>query len=163
MALDTGPVQMDRIPQGMETVMASFNERTAGTYRCTFAKLDEDFEITDRTTGERAARWRWVFQETSDPTTVGEIDTLTSVGFRKGSNGLRFLMGMLGRPPQEGDSTDALIGQEFDVQYGPNRAGTLSIVGVVRPDETRSAAAGTTLAPLPAAASSTANDGPLPF
>src|SRR5688572_13047710 len=113
--------------------MAEFNERGAGTYRCTFVKLDEDYRITDKATQQEVVRWRWVFQETSDPTTVGEIDTLTSPGFKKGSNGLRFLMGMLGRPPQVGDKTDALIGQEFDVQYGPNRAGTLAIVGVTRP------------------------------
>lgn len=138
----------------MATVMASFTERGAGTYRAKFVRLDENFEITDKATGQTETRWLWVFQEVSDPTTVGQIDTLTSVGFRKGTNGLRFLMGMLGRPPQEGDNTEALIGQEFDIQYGPNRAGNLAIVGVTKP-------AGPTA--LPAAAASTANDGPLPF
>jgi hypothetical protein len=136
--------------------MASFNERGAGTYRCTFVKLDEDFTITDKQTQQDVTRWRWVFQEVADSTTAGEIDTLTSPGFKKGSNGLRFLMGMLGRAPQVGDTTDALIGQEFDVQYGPNRAGTLAIVGVTRPAN-----------PTPLAAAGVATDqaspGELPF
>ena len=112
--------------------MVKFTEREAGTYRARFVSLDTDFEITDKASGQPVKRWRWVFQETSDETTVGQIDTITSPGFNKGSNGLRFLMGMLGRPPTNEDDTDTLIGQEFDVQYGPNRAGNLSIVGVLK-------------------------------
>lgn len=112
--------------------MAKFTEREAGTYRCRFVALDEAYVITDRQTGQDVTRWRWIFQEVADSTTVGQIDTLTSPGFQKGSNGLRFLTGMLGRPPTKEDDTDNLIGQEFDVQYGPNRAGTLAIIGVLR-------------------------------
>ncbi len=136
--------------------MASFNERGAGTYRCTFTKLDENFVITDKETQLPVTRWRWVFQETGDPTTVGEIDTITSPGFKKGSNGLRFLTGMLGRAPQEGDTTDALIGQEFDVQYNLNRANNLAIVGVTKPAPT-----GAGLPPALAAVE--AKSGDLPF
>lgn len=110
--------------------MAKFTEREAGTYRSRFVKLDEDYEITDRQTGQKVTRWRWIFQETADTTTVGEIDTLTSPGFKKGSNGLRFFTGMLGRPPNNNDDTAQLIGQEFDVVYGPNRNGTLTITDV---------------------------------
>ena len=67
--------------------------------------------------------WRWVFQETADPTTVGELDTLTSPHFKARSNGLKLFTGMLGRAPTEQDDTDTLIGQEFDVVFGPNQAG----------------------------------------
>ena len=68
--------------------------------------------------------WRWVFQELADSTTVGEMDTLTTPGFRTRSNGLKFFTGMLGRPPTEQDDTDTLIGQDFDVTWGPNQGGT---------------------------------------
>ena len=137
--------------------MAKCTEREAGTYRCKFVQLDEDFQITDRKTGEELTRWRWVFQEVGNDLTTGQIDTLTSPGFAKGSNGLRFLTGMLGRPPTKEDDTDNLIGQEFDVQYGPNRAGTLAIVGVLKVSAN----------PTPLAAAGVATDqtppGDLPF
>jgi hypothetical protein len=135
--------------------MAKYTERAAGTYRCRFVKLDENFTMTDKQTGEDVTRWRWVFQEVGDPTTVGEIDTISSPGFRPRSNGLKFLMGMLGGPPPAGFDTDTLIGQEFDVQYGPNQAGTLTIVGVAKPSN-----------PTPVAAVSAAHQeapGDLPF
>lgn len=136
--------------------MARYEEREAGTYRCVFVKLDEDFRITDKQSGQEVLRWRWVFQEKGNDLTTGEIDTLTSPGFAKGSNGLRFLTGMLGRPPTKEDDTDNLIGQEFDVQYGPNRAGTLAITGVLK-----------VAGPTPVAAAGVATDqtppGELPF
>jgi len=108
-------------------------ERTPGVYRARFVNLDTDYRITDKETGEEVVRWRWVYQEVSDPTTVGEMDTITSTSFKPRTNGRKFLTGMLGREPREGDSTDALIGQEFDVTYGPNQAGRLTIVGVNKP------------------------------
>ena len=113
--------------------MAKYTERAAGVYRCTFVRLDENYTFEDKKTGEEITRWRWVFQDKSDSTTAGEIDTLTSPGFRPRSNGLKFLMGMIGAAPTAGFDTDSLIGQEFDVTYGPNQAGTLTIVGVTRP------------------------------
>lgn len=112
--------------------MVKYTEREAGTYRCRFVALDTEYKITDRQTGQEVTRWRWVYQDVRDDTTIGQIDTLTSPGFAKGSNGLRFLTGMLGRAPTKEDDTDYLIGKEFDVQYGPNRAGTLAIIGVLR-------------------------------
>lgn len=112
--------------------MVAFTERQAGTYRAKFVKLDDNYQITDRQTKETVTRWRWVFQDVADSTTVGEIDTLTSPGFKRGSNALKFFSGMLGRPPTNEDDTDALIGQEFDVVYGPNQAGNLAITGVLR-------------------------------
>lgn len=136
--------------------MAKYTERAAGVYRCTFTKLDENYTFEDKKTGEEITRWRWVFQDKNDPTTVGEIDTLTSPGFRPRSNGLKFLMGMLGRAPNGDDDTDALIGQEFDVTYGPNQAGTLTIIGVTKP----------AAVPTPVAAVSAAHQeapGDLPF
>lgn len=117
--------------------MPVFKERTPGIYRAKFVKLDEDFRLTDRDTKEEVIRWRWVFQETNDPTTVGELDTVTSPGFRARSNGLKFLTGMLGRQPQEGDDTATLIGQEFDVVYGPNQAGRYTITGVSLPNKAK--------------------------
>lgn len=105
-------------------------ERTPGVYRARFVELDPDYRIIDKDSGEEVVRWRWVFQETADPTTVGEMDTITSTSFKPRTNGRRFLTGMLGREPVEGDDTDSLIGQEFDVTYGPNQAGRNTVVGV---------------------------------
>ena len=112
--------------------MAKYTERAAGIYPATFTKLDENFEITDRETKELVTRWRWVFQELADATTAGELDTITSPGFRPRSNGLKFLTGMLGGPPPANFDTDSLIGTVFDVTYGPNQNGTLTITNVLR-------------------------------
>ncbi len=112
--------------------MVKFTEREAGIYRCKFVKLDPDYRITDRETGEEVSRWRWVFQETRDSTTVGEIDTLTSQSMGARTNALKFFTGMLGRLPTKADDTDDLVGQTFDVTYGPNQNGRLSIIGVTR-------------------------------
>lgn len=107
-------------------------ERKPGVYRARFTKLDPDYRITDKDSGEELVRWRWVFQETADPTTVGEMDTITSTSFKPRTNGRRFLTGMLGREPVEGDDTDALIGQEFDVTYGPNQGGRNTVISVTK-------------------------------
>ena len=119
--------------------MPEYRERAPGTYRANFVKLDEHYKIMDRESGEEVERWRWLFQEVDDQTTVGELDTLTTPGFKSRSNGLKFFTGMLGRAPREGDNTDSLIGQTFDVSYGPNQNGRYTIVGVTRPVQKRTA------------------------
>lgn len=113
--------------------MPEYKERAPGVYRATFVALDEDYPIVVRETGEETTRWRWVFQDKSDSTTVGELDTITTPGFRARSNALKLFTGMLGRPPKEGDNTDQLIGQDFDVVYGPNQNGRNTVVGATRP------------------------------
>ncbi len=112
--------------------MVKYGGREAGVYRATFVKLDTDYTITDKDTNEEVVRWRWVFQDVKDPTTVGEIDTISSPNMAPRSNGLKFFTGMLGRPPTNKDDTDDLIGQAFDVTYGPNQNGRLTIVNVTR-------------------------------
>ncbi len=116
-------------------------ERQVGTYRATFAALDENYPITPRATGVEERRWRWVFQNTDpkDPDPV--IDAIASPGFKQRSNSLKFLTGMLGRAPRIGDKTEDLLGQVFDVDYGPNLNGRNTIVNVrkvtpVAPQET---------------------------
>ena len=91
--------------------MVKYAERAPGVYRATFVELDAAYKITDRESGEEVTMWRWVFQETQDPTTVGEIDTLTSPHFRARSNGLKLFTGMLGRAPTDQDDTDTLSGR----------------------------------------------------
>ncbi len=113
--------------------MPTYTERAPGSYPASFVKLDTDFHMTDRETGEEVIRWRWVWQEVSDPTTAGELDTITSTSFRARTNGLKLFTGMLGRPPKEGDDTDSLIGQIFDVQYGPNQNGRYTVTGATKP------------------------------
>ena len=71
-------------------------------------------------------------QAIDDPTTAGVIDTITSPSLKARTNGYKFFAGMLGRPPTENDDTDDLIGQVFDVVYGPNQNGRLTIVGVMK-------------------------------
>ena len=105
-------------------------ERNVGTYRSTFVALDEQYPITPRATGVEEIRWRWVFQNTDpkDPDPV--IDAIASPGFKQRSNNLKFLTGMLGRAPRIGDKTEDLLGQVFDVDYGPNLNGRNTIVNV---------------------------------
>jgi len=107
-------------------------ERHPGTYRATFMQLDEEYPITPRTTNVTEIRWRWVFQNTDpkDPDPV--IDAIASPGFKQRSNNLKFLTGMLGRAPRVGDKTEDLLGQDFDVVYGPNLNGRNTIVNVMR-------------------------------
>jgi hypothetical protein len=112
--------------------MVKYAERAPGVYRAKFVKLDPAFELTDRETGETVVRWRWVFQSVTDSTTIGEMDTVTSPGFKARSNGLKFFTGMLGRPPTETDDTDDYLGQEFDVVWGPNQNGRNTITNVLR-------------------------------
>ncbi len=112
--------------------MPEFNdiERNVGTYRAKFMALEEEYPITPKATGVTELRWRWVFQATDpkDPDPV--IDAIASPGFKQRSNNLKFLTGMLGRVPVKGDNTEALLGQEFDVDYGPNLNGRNTIVNV---------------------------------
>lgn len=143
--------------------MVAYKERAAGIYRAAFVKLDTAFKLTDRETQEEVMRWRWVFQEVADQTTVGEMDTVTSAGFKARSNGLKLFTGMLGRPPTEADDTDQHLGKVFDVVWGPNQNGRMTITGVVRiattdnfvPAETPVPAAGSTVQ-APAAPAATA-------
>src|SRR6478672_8775541 len=112
--------------------MVKSTERAAGIYRAIFTKLDLDYVITDKETNEEDRRWRWVFQEEKDPTTVGEMDTITSPSLKARTNGAKFFAGMLGRSPTETDDTDDLLGKPFDVTWGPNQNGRLTIVAVSR-------------------------------
>ena len=114
--------------------MVKYAERAPGVYRAKFVALDTAYKITTRE-GDEMTMWRWLFQETADPTTVGELDTLTSPHFKARSNGLKLFTGMLGRAPTEQDDTDALIGQEFDVVFGPNQAGGTPSPGRPSPRE----------------------------
>lgn len=113
--------------------MPTYTERAPGSYRATFVKLDTDYRLIDKDTQEELIRWRWVWQEVGDTTTMGELDTISSPSFRARTNGLKLFTGMLGRAPKEGDNTDDLIGQVFDVQYGPNQNGRYTVVGATKP------------------------------
>ena len=108
-----------------------YRERESGIYRSKFVRVEET-EFTDKATGEVVKRWRWVFQELSDPTTVGEMDTLTSRNFKPRSNGLKLFMGILGRPPVQGDDPAKHYGTIVDVVYGPNQNGRLTVTDCKR-------------------------------
>jgi hypothetical protein len=108
-----------------------FTERTVGVYRAKFVGVTP-LTITDKVSKEEKEVWVWKWQELADPTTAGELDTITGNSF-KSRNAVKLFTGMLGRPPTESDDTDALIGQDFDVVYGPNQGGRLTVTGAVRP------------------------------
>ena len=133
--------------------MVAYKERAPGTYVARFVKLDTAYEITDKDTQETVLRWRWVFQEVDDPTTVGELDTITSPSFKARTNGLKLFTGMLGRPPTDADDTDDLIGQVFDVIYGPNQNGRYTVVGAMK------RGGNVQTAPVPAASTSPVYEG----
>jgi hypothetical protein len=112
--------------------MPIYQERAQGTYRCTYTGC-KDVTFTDEDTGEEQARWRWSFQEVTDPLTTGEISKFTGRSMKSpNSNAYKIAAGILGHKPAPGDDTEAHVGQLYDVWYGPNQAGNLTIVGVVR-------------------------------
>jgi hypothetical protein len=111
--------------------MVAYKERAPNVYRAKFVKLDTDYKLIDRESGEEVTRWRWVFEDLTS-NDFGDLDTITSPGFRARSNGLKLFTGMLGRAPTEADDTDQHIGKVFNVVYGPNQNGRNTVTGVVR-------------------------------
>ena len=65
-----GSVQVDRDSEGTAIDGEVRRAGTGGVPR-KFVKLDANYKITDRESGEEVTMWRWVFQEVADPTTVG--------------------------------------------------------------------------------------------
>lgn len=114
--------------------MVKATEREPGIYRCKFDALDLNYPVPDRETGETVIRWRWMFTEINpkNPAWNPAIDTITTPALTARTNGLKFFTGMLGRPPTAQDDTDDLLGQAFDVTYGPNQNGRLTITNVTR-------------------------------
>jgi len=111
--------------------MPVYTERPAGTYRAKYLGCVEK-TLTDKDTNEEVVRWLWRFQELSDPTTVGEIAKFTGTSLQSAnSNAYKMATGILGRKPQPGDDTEKHIGDVYDLFYGPNQAGNLTIMGVV--------------------------------
>jgi hypothetical protein len=122
--------------------MPTFKAREAGIYRATYQGC-RDLTYTDKQTGEDETRWVWKFQEVNDPLSTGEIEKLTGTSMQsQNSNAYIMAAGIVGRKLQPGDDTEAHIGELYDVVYGPNRMGTLTITSVVK-------VAGATTAPAP--------------
>jgi len=112
--------------------MATYTERAAGIYRATYVgQIEKPF--TDQETGETEVRWIWKFQEIADPLTSGQIDKITGTSLQSpNSNAYKMAAGIVGRKLQPGDDTEAFVGQVYDVVYGPNQAGNLTITSVVK-------------------------------
>lgn len=112
--------------------MPTYSERTAGIYRCRYIGWS-DLNYVDKETGEDQHRWVWRFQELADPTTVGQIDKITGTSLASpNSNAYKMAAGIVGHKLQPGDDTEKHVGELYDVVYGPNQAGNLTIVSVVR-------------------------------
>jgi hypothetical protein len=108
--------------------MVSFRTRVAGIYRARYDGTSVR-ELDDQDTGEKVSRWLWIFSEVS---TGDEISKWTGTDPRSpNSNAHRMLAGVMGRKPQDGDDTDTMTGRLYDVVYGPNQAGNLTITSVV--------------------------------
>jgi len=112
--------------------MATYTERAAGIYRAKYVgQIEKPF--TDQETGETEVRWIWKFQEVADPTTAGQIDKITGTSLQSpNSNAYKMAAGIVGRKLQPGDDTEAFVGHLYDVVYGPNQAGNLTITSVVK-------------------------------
>lgn len=106
--------------------MPTYTERKVGTYRATYQGC------TEKLMGDpEELRYIWRFQEKADATSAGEMAKITSTNIRnKQANAYKMMVGILGHDPRDGDDTEAHIGQEYDVLWGPNQAGNLTIVGV---------------------------------
>jgi hypothetical protein len=109
-----------------------YTERAAGIYRCTFTGTDER-DMMNPETGQEEPRYIWKFQEVADPTSAGQLDKITGTYMKSpNSNAYKIASGLMGRKLQPDDDTDTCIGQVYDVVYGPNQAGNLTITSVVR-------------------------------
>lgn len=113
-----------------------YAERVAGVYPAVFIRV-EDYPIKDKDTDEVKPMWRWVFHDIDDDTPAGEMDTISTPGYRPRSNGLRIFTGMLGRDPGPGDDPLKLAGATFDVVYGQNQGGRLTITDVHKPKQAK--------------------------
>jgi hypothetical protein len=112
--------------------MPVYSERIAGIYRCTYMGCVER-QFTNADSGMLEDRFIWRFQEVGDLTTVGQIDKITGTSLQSGnSNAHKMASGIVGRKLQPGDDTELYIGQVYDVVYGPNQAGNLTITSVVK-------------------------------
>lgn len=118
--------------------MPTYTERTAGIYRCTYQGWSVvTFDDKDNP-GATVTRWKWVFQEVADPTTAGQIDKLTGDSMvSANSNAYKIASGIVGRKLQPGDDTETHIGEVYDVVYGPNQAGNLTITSVVKVEDAK--------------------------
>ncbi len=113
--------------------MPTYNARTAGIYRNYIYQGCTEKTLTDQETGEEQVRWLWRFQDPADPTTVGEVAKFTGTSLQSpNSNAYKMASGIVGRKLQPGDDTEKYIGQPYDVVYGPNQAGNLTITSVVK-------------------------------
>lgn len=116
--------------------MPVFSARTAGIYRARYIGCVEK-PFTNKDTGEDEPRFVWKFQETADTTTAGQIDKITGTSMvSPNSNAYKMAAGIVGRPLQPGDDTEAYVGRLYDVVYGPNQAGNLTITAVMPVAET---------------------------
>ena len=130
--------------------MPTYQARTAGIYRNFIYTGCVEKKLIDQETGEEQERLLWRFQDPNDPTTQGEIAKFTGTSLQSAnSNAHKMAAGIVGRKLQPGDDTEQYVGQRYDVVYGPNQAGNLTITSVVKAEAQPAAVAPTTAAPEP--------------
>ena len=115
--------------------MPVYQSRIAGIYRARYVGCVEK-NLVDQETGEEKTLFLWRFQDVNDPLTTGEISKFTSTNMQNTqANAHIMATGIMGRKLQAGDDTETRVGELYDVVYGPNRAGNLTITSVVRVQE----------------------------
>jgi len=118
--------------------MPVYQSRIAGIYRARYVGCVEK-NLVDQETGEEKTLFLWRFQDVNDPLTTGEISKFTSTNMQNTqANAHIMATGIMGRKLQAGDDTETRVGELYDVVYGPNRAGNLTITSVVRVQEAES-------------------------
>jgi hypothetical protein len=115
--------------------MPSYEERKPGIYRARYVGWSE-VEFDNEETGGKDKRWAWKFQEVADPTTAGEMTKYTGTSLKSAnSNARKIATGLMGGVFESGHDTETHVGELYDVVYGPNQAGNLTITSVVRVTE----------------------------
>ena len=88
--------------------------------------------FTNNETNVQEPRWDWQFQSVADPSSRRDLrDDATSLR-SPNSNAYKFATGIMGRKLQPEDDTDSTSGRLYDVVYGPNQDGKLTITSVVK-------------------------------
>ena len=112
--------------------MPTYQARKAGIYRATYTGCSER-TFTNKETGEDEIALLWRFQSVDDPLTTGEMSKWTRTSLRSPNSNAHILAaGVMGRKLQPGDDTETMVGELYDVVYGPNQAGNLAITSVVK-------------------------------
>src|SRR5678816_309282 len=138
--------------------MPTYEVRKEGIYRARYEGCREKL-FEDPKTGEKELRLIWTFQDVKDASPNGTIDKITGTSMKSpNSNAHKIARGLFGGTMLPGVDTETNVGKEYDVWWGPNQEGNLTIVNVVAVGDT---SVGPATSPAPAVPDPTTDQ--LPF